>query len=115
MKPCIFCQIVKGEKPCYKIYEDDQYLAFLDTSPHHYGHTLVVPKTHYPHVWDMDNPGSLLNVAQKLVAHYQTIITAPDYFVAIWGRKVGHAHLHLMPQLPPGGDLAQIAAQLELP
>ena len=44
---CIFCKIIKGEIPCYKVYEDDDVLAFLDISQTTKGHTLVIPKKHF--------------------------------------------------------------------
>lgn len=95
---CSFCQIVAGAKPCYKIYEDGQFLAFLDIFPKSPGHTLLIPKKHYPLVWDMTNPGELLNLGQKLVRHYQHILKTPYIYADIWGKLVTHAHLHLIPQ-----------------
>ena len=50
MADCIFCKIVEGRAPCYKIYEDEYALAFLDISKDCYGHTLVVPKKHFKNV-----------------------------------------------------------------
>ena len=54
MADCIFCKIVEGSAPCYKIYEDEYALAFLDISKDCYGHTLVVPKKHFKNVLDCD-------------------------------------------------------------
>ena len=51
----IFCKIVSGEIPCYKVYEDDIVLAFLDINPESDGHTLIIPKTHYTDVCDIPN------------------------------------------------------------
>ena len=48
MKDCIFCKIVKGEAPCYKIWEDEKHLAFLSIFPNTEGFTVVIPKKHYP-------------------------------------------------------------------
>ena len=47
MKDCLFCKIIKGEIPSYKIYENEETLAFLDINPDSYGHTLVIPKKHF--------------------------------------------------------------------
>ena len=47
---CIFCKIINHEIPCYKVYEDDKVLAFLDIKPVNHGHTLVIPKKHYQNV-----------------------------------------------------------------
>jgi histidine triad (HIT) family protein len=98
MADCIFCSIVAGKIPCYKIYEDDKYLAFLDIEPNGVGHTLVIPKEHYPFVWDMKNPGELLNLGKKLVRHYQKVLHTDLVYAHIYGEKVPHAHLHLVPQ-----------------
>ena len=63
---CIFCKIVSGDIPSYKIYEDDEYLAFLDIAPFADGHTLVIPKKHYQFVWDVEEVGKYIEVAQKI-------------------------------------------------
>lgn len=97
MKDCIFCKIVKGEIPCYKIYEDKDFLAFLDIAPFTEGHTLVIPKKHYRWVWDVPNIGRYFEVCQKIVNHYQKV--EKDDFVAsvIWGILVEHAHVQIYP------------------
>ena len=53
MNDCIFCKILKGEIPSAKVYENDKVLAFLDISPVHKGHTLVIPKEHYENILDI--------------------------------------------------------------
>ncbi len=50
---CIFCKIVAGEIPCFKIYETENVLSFLDIGPVNKGHALVIPKVHYENIWDM--------------------------------------------------------------
>ena len=55
MTDCLFCKIVAGEIPCQKVYEDDKFLAFLDIKPQSPGHTLLIPKTHYRWVYDVEN------------------------------------------------------------
>ena len=54
MNECLFCKIVKGEIPSYKVYEDENTLAFLDINPEGLGHTLVVPKKHFNNYEDID-------------------------------------------------------------
>ena len=98
MPDCIFCQIVAGEKSCYKIFENNLYLAFLDINPKVTGHTLIIPKLHYLYIWDLPNPGELLNIAQILVRRYKPILKTDLFFTSTWGRIVPHAHLHLLPQ-----------------
>jgi len=51
---CIFCKIINKEIPCYKVYEDDLFLAFLDISQATKGHTLVIPKKHYQNIFELD-------------------------------------------------------------
>ena len=53
MKDCLFCKIIKGEIPSYKVYEDEDTLAFLDINPDSYGHTLVIPKKHFKNYEDI--------------------------------------------------------------
>ena len=66
---CIFCKIVEGYIPSYKIYETDNFLAFLDIAQFSEGHTLVIPKTHYRFVWDVPNIGEYFQVVQKVAQH----------------------------------------------
>ena len=54
MNDCVFCKIIKGELPSYKIYEDDIVLSFLSIDPYKYGHTLIIPKKHYVDYTDID-------------------------------------------------------------
>ncbi len=98
MADCIFCSIVAGKIPCYKIYEDSRYLAFLDIEPKGVGHTLVIPKVHSRYVWDMDHPGELLDLGKTIVRHYQSQLKTDLVYAQIFGELVPHAHLHLIPQ-----------------
>lgn len=96
MDDCIFCKIVRGEIPCYKIYEDDNFLAFLDIAQFTDGHTIVIPKEHHRFIWDIPNVGAFYEFAVKIVNHYRSL----GYeFVdsASFGRLVPHAHYHIIP------------------
>lgn len=96
MDNCIFCKIVEGEIPCFKIHEDENYLAFLDISQFEEGHTLVVPKKHYHFVWDDPNFGGYFEFAQKIALHYKKL--GFEFIDSItMGRGVPHAHIHLVP------------------
>jgi histidine triad (HIT) family protein len=101
MENCIFCKIVKGEIPCYKIDEDNNFLAFLDITPRNKGHTLVVPKKHYRWVWDIEeNYSSAINkVANALKKALETEIIQS----VVMGEEVHHAHIHLIPRFPNDG------------
>lgn len=94
---CIFCKIVKGEIPCHKIYEDDDFIAFLDIFPWCEGHTLVIPKEHYRWVWDSENPGKYFEIVNKIANHYREIFKTEFVMSFVYGYDVEHAHIHLLP------------------
>ncbi|MCG2692058.1 HIT domain-containing protein [Microgenomates group bacterium] len=97
MTNCIFCKIVKNEIPSYIIYEDKEFLGFLDIFPKTEGHTLVIPKKHVQWVWDYPELGKYFEVVGKIARHLRKV--SPDKIVksVIWGWEVAHAHIHLMP------------------
>lgn len=96
-KECIFCQIVAGKVPCFKIYEDDYFLAFLDIFPWVEGHTLVIPKKHYRWVWEVEEGGAYFQVVQKIANHYRQVLKTEFVMSYIYGYDVPHAHIHLFP------------------
>ena len=105
---CIFCKIVKGEIPCHKIYEDDDFLAFLDIRPLNPGHALVIPKKHYRWVWDVENIGKYYEAAQKVV-NAQRKAFGTDFVVSlVVGEEVPHAHILLVPRLEGDGHGSSI-------
>ncbi len=95
----IFTRIIKGEIPCYKIAEDDDFLAFLDINPLAKGHTLVVPKKEVDYLFDLDdNLLAGLNVfAKKVAKAIDKVIDCKRVGVAVLGLEVPHAHIHLIP------------------
>lgn len=97
MKDCVFCQIVKGKIPCWKIYEDNQFLAFLDIAPFTEGHTQVIPKKHYRWVWEVPNIGEYFSVVQKIVNHYRKVSREDWISSIVWGQLVSHAHIQVLP------------------
>lgn len=97
MKDCVFCQIVKGKIPAYKIYEDKDFLAFLDIGPYCEGHTLVIPKKHYRWVWDVPNLGNYFRLAKKIVIRYRRVYKDDLVAGVIWGVLVEHAHIQIYP------------------
>lgn len=96
-KDCIFCKIIRGEIPCYKVYEDDNYLAFLDIAPFTEGHLQVIPKKHYRWVWEVEDIGGYFEVVRKVVKKCQKAFD--DEFVAsiVWGQMIPHAHVQILP------------------
>jgi histidine triad (HIT) family protein len=95
---CVFCKIVAGEIPSYKIYEDTDYYAFLDIYPRVKGHTLLIPKKHYRWVYDVPDFGEYWERAKKITDAILPVIK-PDFVEYItYGLHVPHAHIHIMPR-----------------
>lgn len=100
---CIFCKILAGEIPSFKIYEDELFFAFLDIRPLNPGHTLVIPKKHYRWVWDVPEIGRYYEAVAK-IARAQKKALGTDYVVSlVFGEEVPHAHVWLVPRLPGDG------------
>jgi len=95
----IFTKIIKGEIPCYKIAEDERYLAFLDINPLMAGHTLVVPKTETDYLFDLsDNDLSgMILFSKKVALGIEKAIPCARIGLAVIGLEVAHAHIHLIP------------------
>jgi len=94
---CIFCKIIEGKIPSFKIFEDDNYLAFLDISQFTRGHTLVIPKKHYRFVWDIEDIDGYFSFVKKIAEHYKNDLGFKYVDSLIFGRLVHHAHTHLLP------------------
>ena len=105
MTTCIFCKIVKGEIPCNKVYEDKEYLAFLDIGPINKGHTLIIPKKHFRWVYDVPDQGSYWKVAQKIVESVIKNLGAEYVMFVTWGEEVHHAHIHVIPRYENDGHV----------
>lgn len=103
MNDCIFCKIVKGEVPCYKVYEDDNFFAFLDIKPISEGHTLVIPKKHFRWVWDVDNFSDYWELARKLTKILLEKLNAEKVNYVTLGEAVHHAHIHIVPRYKDDG------------
>ncbi len=95
----IFTKIINGEIPCYKVAEDDRFLAFLDIRPVAFGHTLVVPKIEVDYYFDLDDDTlAAMNVFEKKVAHVlREEVPCLRIGVMVAGLEVPHAHVHLIP------------------
>jgi histidine triad (HIT) family protein len=124
----IFEKIVKGEIPSHKVWEDDEFLAFLDIRPVAPGHTLVIPKKQVDPIFALDDSSyqRLLLAAKKVAEILKSKIQCERVCMAVVGFEVPHAHIHLVParsisDFPwPGGknasseDLAKLAAKLRV-
>jgi histidine triad (HIT) family protein len=95
----IFTKIVLGEIPCYKIAENEDYLAFLDINPLAKGHTLVIPKKETDYLFDLDDKVLAgLNVfAKKVALAIDKVSDCKRVGMAVLGLEVPHAHIHLIP------------------
>ncbi len=102
---CIFCNIISGEIPSYKVYEDDNFYAFLDISQATYGHTLVVPKQHFENLFAM--PDFLLEKMLILVRDLASKIKTATNCKGInilnnngeaAGQSIHHFHIHIIPR-----------------
>ena len=100
---CIFCKIVSGDIPCYKIYEDESILAFLDINPVSAGHTLIIPKEHTLDVTTIDND-VLIKIFDKARDISKILINnmKTDGFTLTQNngdaQEVKHFHLHVIPK-----------------
>ncbi|MBK9292219.1 MAG: HIT family protein [Bacteroidetes bacterium] len=95
----IFSRIVSGEIPCYKIAEDDHYLAFLDINPLAKGHTLVIPKKETDYIFDIEDAelGGMMVFAKKVAKAIAKAVPCHRIGVTVIGLEVPHAHIHLIP------------------
>jgi len=110
---CIFCKIVRGEIPSYKVYEDKDYLAFLDINPQSPGHTQVIPKQHYRWVWDIPNTGAYFEVVRKIAKAQQKAFGTDFILSKIIGDEVEHAHIWVFPNSNTSGDPKDFAVNAE--
>jgi histidine triad (HIT) family protein len=101
---CIFCKIVAGKLPSYRVYEDERHVAFLDINPFSVGHTLVCPRRHGETLWDMDEHeiAEVFKVASK-VSMGVVAATKADGFRIMQNngeaanQAVAHIHVHVIP------------------
>lgn len=105
MTDCIFCSIVAEESPAYRVDEDEKTLAFLDSEPAARGHTLVIPKTHYERITDMEEglAGELFQTVHRVATVLESTHD-PDGINIVQangrtaGQEIFHAHVHVVPR-----------------
>lgn len=95
----IFTKIINGEIPCYKIAEDENYLAFLDVNPNAIGHTLCIPKQEINKIFDLDESAylGLMQFSRKIAIALEKAVPCKRIGMAVIGLEVPHAHVHLIP------------------
>lgn len=101
----IFAKIIRGEVPCFKVYEDNSTIAFLDIMPQAEGHTLVIPKEHAETIFDLspDSAAALITTTQKVAAAVKQVTKSPGIMLAqlngaAAGQSVFHIHFHIIPR-----------------
>lgn len=104
MENCIFCKVISGQIPSYKVYEDDNFLAILDINPQSPGHTQVIPKDHHRWVWDVPNVGEYFEVARKIAKAQQKAFDTDWILSKIVGDEIEHAHIWVFPNSNVKGD-----------
>jgi histidine triad (HIT) family protein len=120
MEDCIFCKIVKGEIPSYKVYEDEKVFAFEDISPISEGHTLVVPKRHAQNLWEIPDEDltAVHLVSKKIIAAIKDVLK-PTGVACLQlndpgaNQVVMHYHLHLIPRISGDPELPVTSWELK--
>jgi histidine triad (HIT) family protein len=110
MPDCLFCKIIRGELPSYKVFEDEKTVAFLDINPVNAGHTLVVPKKHSQNIFDIapEDWADLAESARKISIAIEKGLGADGVNIAMNNREhagqvVPHPHLHVIPRYKGDG------------
>ena len=98
MSDCIFCKIAQNKIPCYKVFENDNFLAFLDNRPFVEGHTLVIPKLHYRWIYDVPQFKELWDFAREVTKIIKSSLNPEFITYLTMGNEVPHAHIHLIPR-----------------
>ncbi len=109
-KNCLFCKIAAGEIPAEKIYEDENFLAFLDVNPVNQGHTLVIPKKHSRNILEIGDETlkELTITVKKLSNKIKTALCADGINIIInnepaAGQIIFHTHIHIIPRFADDG------------
>lgn len=125
MEDCVFCKIIKGKIPCFKIFENDSYIAFFDIFPRSKGHTLVVPKKHIRWITDLSDIEfqKLWSASYKVTKKLSQFLKPTFTSYLTYGLDVTHAHIHVIPRfnessfIPEAakgnlGDLKKLASRI---
>jgi histidine triad (HIT) family protein len=103
--PCVFCDIVAGQNSHHIVYEDAEYMAFLDKYPLNAGHTQFIPKRHFRWVWDMDKAdlGFMFMKIRRVVQALEKVMDTEWVIADTGGIGVPHAHVHIVPRFEDDG------------
>lgn len=97
MDTCIFCKVIRGELPSYKIYEDSDFIGILDIFPVARGHALLIPKQHYRWTYDVPNFGTYFETARRVGMAVKTALNA-EWMQFFTHGQIPHAHIHITPR-----------------
>jgi len=110
MNECIFCKIVNKDIPAYVVYESENFVAFLDIHPHAPGHTLVIPKKHFPNLKELPTEfgQELIKIIKETLQLLVEALKTTDFTIGInegplAGQAVLHLHIHLIPRFKNDG------------
>jgi histidine triad (HIT) family protein len=100
MENCIFCKIAKGEIPSDKIYEDENFLAFLDINPVVKGHTLLIPKKHFAWMQETEDEtiAEIFKLCKKIMQAAIKGLPCDYVQISVVGKDIPHFHIHLIPR-----------------
>lgn len=98
MEDCVFCKIINNQIPANIIYEDGEFLAFLDIKPLNYGHVVVTPKKHVRWINDLPEDTKIWNVAQKIARSIVKNLEVDHVNFMTLGYEIEHAHVHIIPR-----------------
>jgi len=124
MGECVFCKIIGGEIPSFKVWEDEETLAFMDINPIRAGHLLIIPKKHVDYLFEAEEPlySKLFYNAKRISHAIKKVTDAVKIGLAVEGISVRHAHIHLIPVnevndldpcLAKKADMAELKAMTE--
>jgi len=108
MENCIFCKIVRGELPAFKVYDDGIFFGFLDIQPLNPGNVLLVPKKHYRWVYDVPEFGRYFETAKKIGLAAQRAVGADSINFLTVGEEVPHAHIRIIPRFKNDGGVMEL-------
>ncbi len=113
MDNCIFCQIVAGASPSYKVYEDKLFLGFLDIFPRTKGHSILIPKKHFRWVYDVPQFGNYWDAVLKVTRAMQKAMRPQFVTYVTHGLEIPHAHIHILPR--SAGETSFVPAVRQFP
>lgn len=113
MTDCIFCKIVRDEIPSTKVFENENFIAFMDINPRAVGHVQIIPKQHFRWVWDVPNVGEYFEVARKIALAQKKAFDIEKINCNIAGDEVPHAHIWIYPDSNTAGDKKDFTGNAE--